>query len=150
MIEKGVVYKELGTITLTQGATEIPSGTTIDLAQTSVPMRGSTNGDCPGDLYSWGIINFLYVRVPISASSYVTETCLVTVSTRSHGVGSEFLPTTATFTFNGKTYKMTEQSTSSTVFDIELDEDAPIITMTSTDPGEGAPLAANNFIGVYQ
>lgn len=25
----------------------------------------------------------------------------------------------------------------------------PIITMTSTDPGEGSPLAANNFIAVY-
>lgn len=27
---------------------------------------------------------------------------------------------------------------------------APVITLTATDPGEGAPLAANNFIGVYQ
>ena len=26
----------------------------------------------------------------------------------------------------------------------------PIITMTTTDPGEGASLAANNFIAVYQ
>ena len=26
----------------------------------------------------------------------------------------------------------------------------PTITMTTTDPGEGSPLAANNFIGVYQ
>lgn len=25
-----------------------------------------------------------------------------------------------------------------------------IITLTSTDPGEGQPLAANNFIGVYE
>lgn len=25
----------------------------------------------------------------------------------------------------------------------------PVITMTDTDPGEGAPLAANNFIAVY-
>lgn len=25
----------------------------------------------------------------------------------------------------------------------------PVITMTTTDPGEGAPLAANNFIAVY-
>ena len=27
--------------------------------------------------------------------------------------------------------------------------DAPIITMTDTDPGEGGTLAANNFIYVY-
>ena len=27
--------------------------------------------------------------------------------------------------------------------------DVPVITMTTTDPGEGAPLAANHFIGVY-
>lgn len=26
---------------------------------------------------------------------------------------------------------------------------SPVITMSSTDPGEGSPLAANNFIGVY-
>ena len=25
----------------------------------------------------------------------------------------------------------------------------PVITMTSTDPGEGSPLAANHFIAVY-
>lgn len=28
--------------------------------------------------------------------------------------------------------------------------DVPVITMTSTDPGEGASLAANNFIAVYE
>lgn len=27
--------------------------------------------------------------------------------------------------------------------------DYPVITMTNTDPGEGSPLAANNFIAVY-
>lgn len=27
--------------------------------------------------------------------------------------------------------------------------DVPTITMSNTDPGEGTPLAANNFIGVY-
>ena len=26
---------------------------------------------------------------------------------------------------------------------------APVVTMTTTDPGEGGALAANNFIGVY-
>lgn len=31
-----------------------------------------------------------------------------------------------------------------------VDSVAPTITMTTTDPGEGAPLAANQFIGVYQ
>lgn len=30
-----------------------------------------------------------------------------------------------------------------------LDEKIPAVTLTSTDPGEGATLAANNFIGVY-
>ena len=28
--------------------------------------------------------------------------------------------------------------------------EAPVITMTTTDPGEGQPLAANNFIAVYE
>lgn len=31
-----------------------------------------------------------------------------------------------------------------------VDSITPIITMQTTDPGEGQPLAANNFIGVYQ
>lgn len=31
-----------------------------------------------------------------------------------------------------------------------VDSVAPTITMTTTDPGEGAALAANSFIGVYQ
>ena len=30
-----------------------------------------------------------------------------------------------------------------------IDFSAPVITMTTTDPGEGSPLAANNFIAVY-
>ena len=29
-------------------------------------------------------------------------------------------------------------------------ESAAIITMTTTDPGEGVSLAANNFIAVYE
>ena len=29
------------------------------------------------------------------------------------------------------------------------DQNIPVITMTSTDPGEGQPLAANHFIAVY-
>lgn len=31
-----------------------------------------------------------------------------------------------------------------------VDSITPTITMQTTDPGEGAPLAANNFIGVYE
>lgn len=33
--------------------------------------------------------------------------------------------------------------------DKDIDIAAPVITMTSTDPGEGVPLAANHFIAVY-
>lgn len=32
---------------------------------------------------------------------------------------------------------------------LTINSDAPVITMTSTDPGEGVALAANNFIAVY-
>lgn len=32
---------------------------------------------------------------------------------------------------------------------VSIEIGAPVITMTSTDPGEGAPLAANHFIFVY-
>lgn len=33
--------------------------------------------------------------------------------------------------------------------DLSGTPDVPVISMTTTDPGEGAPLAANHFIGVY-
>lgn len=39
----------------------------------------------------------------------------------------------------------TANQSANTVIDIE----SPIITMTTTDPGEGAILAENNFVGVY-
>lgn len=39
----------------------------------------------------------------------------------------------------------TNESTNKTI-----DLSAPVITMTTTDPGEGASLAANNFIAVYE
>ena len=31
----------------------------------------------------------------------------------------------------------------------EISADAPVVTLQTTDPGEGVALAANNFIGVY-
>lgn len=34
--------------------------------------------------------------------------------------------------------------------DLSNTPSVPVITMTTTDPGEGAPLAANNFIAVYE
>lgn len=41
------------------------------------------------------------------------------------------------------------QTTTSAKDFIKNKPDIPVITMTTTDPGEGSPLAANNFIAVY-
>lgn len=35
------------------------------------------------------------------------------------------------------------------IYPVVQHETIPSITMTSTDPGEGSPLAANNFVAVY-
>lgn len=50
------------------------------------------------------------------------------------------------------TYKVaagTNVTTSYSSGTVTINADAPVITMTSTDPGEGGSLAANNFIAVY-
>lgn len=54
-----------------------------------------------------------------------------TLTIQSNGV------TAGTFTANSAT-------------DTTVNITSPVITMTSVDPGEGAPLAANNFIFVYE
>lgn len=54
--------------------------------------------------------------------------------------------TTITITNNGTTVDSFTTNASSTK---TIALSAPVITMTSTDPGEGSPLAANNFIAVY-
>ena len=53
---------------------------------------------------------------------------------------------TLTITNNGSTIgTFTANSASNQTVEVG----APVITMTSTDPGEGSPLAANHFIFVY-
>ena len=53
---------------------------------------------------------------------------------------------TLTIQQNGATVKTFTANASSNV---TANITSPVITMTDTDPGEGAPLAANNFIAVY-
>ena len=53
---------------------------------------------------------------------------------------------TITFTNNGTTVDSFTTNASSAK---TIAFSAPVITMTSTDPGEGQPLDSNNFIGVY-
>lgn len=54
---------------------------------------------------------------------------------------------TLTIQKNGTTVQtFTANASSNATANIEV----PVITMQTTDPGEGVPLAANNFIGVYQ
>lgn len=53
---------------------------------------------------------------------------------------------TITITNNGTTV---DSFTTNTGSDKTIALSAPVITMTNVDPGEGSPLAANNFIAVY-
>lgn len=56
---------------------------------------------------------------------------------------------------NNATLTITNNGTSAGTFtanastDVTIALTSPVITMTTTDPGEGSPLAANNFVAVY-
>lgn len=58
-------------------------------------------------------------------------------------------------TVNNATLTITSNGTSAGTFtanastDVTIALTSPTITMTTTDPGEGSPLAANNFVAVY-
>lgn len=88
------------------------------------------------------------------ASQYVESDDLATVATSGSYNDLSNKPTiptvnnaTLTIKKNGSTVA-TFTANSST--DQTADISVPVITMTTTDPGEGSPLAANNFIGVYE
>ena len=48
------------------------------------------------------------------------------------------------------TSSLSTVATSGSYVDLSNKPTIPTITMTTTDPGEGSALAANNFIGVYE
>lgn len=87
-------------------------------------------------------------------ANYTPTADLATVATSgaySDLTGTPTIPTvnnaTLTIQSNGVTAgTFTANSATNTTVNIT----SPVITMTSTDPGEGSPLAANNFIFVYE
>ena len=87
-------------------------------------------------------------------SGYAKTADLATVATTGSYTDLSNKPTiptvnnsTITFTNNGTTVdSFTTNAASAKTIALS----APVITMTTTDPGEGSPLAANNFIFVYE
>lgn len=75
-----------------------------------------------------------------NASSNVTANITVPTKTSDLSNDSNFVASTALSTV----------ATSGSYADLSNKPTIPTITMTSTDPGEGVPLAANNFIAVYE
>lgn len=89
-----------------------------------------------------------------NTSTYVEADELATVATSglySDLTGAPTIPTvnnaTLTIQKNGSGLgTFTSNSSTDTTVNIEV----PVITMQTTDPGDGAPLAAGNFIAVYE
>ena len=89
-----------------------------------------------------------------NTSTYVEADELATVATSglySDLTGTPTIPTvnnaTLTIQKNGTTVQtFTANASTNATANIEV----PVITMQTTDPGEGSPLAANNFIAVYE
>lgn len=75
-----------------------------------------------------------------NASSNVTANITVPTKTSDLSNDSNFVASSALSTV----------ATSGSYADLSNKPTIPTITMTSTDPGEGVPLAANNFIAVYE
>ena len=75
-----------------------------------------------------------------NASSNVTANITVPTKTSDLSNDSNFVASSALATV----------ATSGSYADLTNKPTIPTITMTSTDPGEGVPLAANNFIAVYE
>ena len=75
-----------------------------------------------------------------NASSNVTANITVPTKTSDLSNDSNFVASSALATV----------ATSGSYADLSNKPTIPTITMTSTDPGEGVPLAANNFIAVYE
>lgn len=86
-------------------------------------------------------------------STYVELDELATVATT--GDYDDLLNKPTIPTVNDATLTIQQNGSSVATFTANSNSDAtanitvPVITMTSTDPGEGAPLAANNYIAVY-
>lgn len=69
---------------------------------------------------------------------------------------SGFITSSSIPTVNNATLTIQKNGTNITTFtansatNATADISVPVFTLTNTDPGEGGPLAENNFIGVYQ
>lgn len=123
----------------------------------TVTENGGSSGGNAGILTSADVINDLVTtsnNKPLSATQGKTLKDLID----SLVVKNAGAPTTSTVgtvgklyedTTNGKLYICTD-ATNPYVWEEVGGSAGPVITMQTTDPGEGQPLAANHFIAVYE
>ena len=135
--------------------TFVVDGKTVSNVNT-LPFQG---GSCQIYIYNQTYDAFADYRNKASTSNYG-----VTKLYNGHDSTSNALAATANAvkdvydaipTVNNSTISFTNNGTAVDSFTTNassaktIDFSAPVITMTTTDPGEGASLAANNFIAVY-
>jgi len=77
-----------------------------------------------------------------------------TANASSNAIANIIVPTKTSDLSNDSNFvassALSTVATSGSYADLSNKPTIPTITMTSTDPGEGVPLAANNFIAVYE
>lgn len=93
-----------------------------------------------------------------TANSSANKTANITVPTKTSDLTNDsgFITSSSIPTVNNATLTIQKNGTNVQTFTANSSTNktanitVPVFTLTSTDPGEGGALAANNFIGVYQ
>lgn len=150
-VEGTGIHNQSITLYASDGTTVVDTGTTPASGNTYVTFTGLT----PNTTYEVVWDNYPETREAFTTLSdnprTATESQWADLAARVKAkADSTSIPTvndsTITVTNNG-TSKGTFTTNQASAGSVALDY--PVITMTTTDPGEGSALAANNFIGVY-
>lgn len=133
------------------------TGNTLDWAQPQtfsaiMGLRTASNSISNPKLQG-GAVTFTPSTMKISFSWNVTSSLPMegdsSLSTTTNA--NTWVKKSAIRNYVGDLTALTTTDKTSTVAAInEIDANLPVITMTTTDPGEGSPLVANHFIGVYE
>lgn len=132
-----------GATTSTPGSTGlVPAPTTSD---SNKFLKGNGTWDVAQVNSDWNAVS--------GVEQILNKPSLATVATT--GAYSDLIGTPTIPTVNNATLTIQQNGTSVATFTANSSTNAtanitaPVITMQTTDPGEGSPLAANNFIAVY-
>ena len=88
-----------------------------------------------------------YLWLPSGQSGSYEKIGTTAVDLSDYVTNSDLSTTLAAY---ATTASLATVATSGAYADLSNKPTIPVITMTTTDPGEGSALAANNFIGVYE